>query len=677
MFEDLKKNIKTYNNIDYTELILFFLGFICILYATYMAITYSGQALCDRHSFRQTQTALTAYWLAKNGFSFAYETPVGGFPWSIPFEFPIYQYLVSLVWKITGGSLDIVGRLVSFFFLLICPLPVYYIFKNLDINKKSLYIFCAILFSSPLYIYWGRTFMIETTAIFFSLVMIKFFIDAFFKNKGYFLFSLFASLALLQKITTALPVMVILGLIYGVSIIREIYKSGLMNYMSDRIVQKRFIKFSFSFLIPLILAIAWTEYTDKIKLLSDFGAQLTSSSLSSWNWGTFHQRISAPLYTNVIWKRMFFGNLGTFGCGVAIAYLFLQQKIKVKTAVAGSLLMGLLPLFLFSNLHIVHDYYQSSCLIFLIAAVAISLSEGFKKTKKLHYISLLLTLFIVVSNFSIYTSNYYALVTHKFTVENTSILEVAETLKNEVPQDKYLVVFGNDWSSSIAYFSERKTFTVPKWYAAYDKISSSPESAFGEGQLGGVVLHTKVDSPTRNQLKQWAFKKNWEIINVADWDIALPKVIPSRPRWGYSHIESKTPSTDIVHSGGEGHIDTINAARPNQNTITVHNLLSVQGWLADSIANGTIPDQTFITLQNNAGNIFYAKTKKHPRPDVAKYFKKSSLADTGFTIKLALPKTMTGQYRLGLAYVRKGKLHICSQFNLPITIVSERIHDKK
>ena len=140
------KKIKTSHNIDLSEIILFFLGTGCILYATYMAITYSGQALCDRHSFRQTQTALTAYWLAKNGFSFAYETPVGGFPWSIPFEFPIYQYLVSLVWKITGGSLDTVGRLVSFFFLLICPLPVYYIFKNLDINKNRCIFFVQFYF---------------------------------------------------------------------------------------------------------------------------------------------------------------------------------------------------------------------------------------------------------------------------------------------------------------------------------------------------------------------------------------------------------------------------------------------------------------------------------------------------------------------------------------------------
>jgi hypothetical protein len=376
---------------------------------------------------------------------------------------------------------------------------------------------------------------------------------------------------------------------------------------------------------------------------------------------------------------MFFGNLGTFGCGVAIACLFLQQKIKVKTAVAGSLLMGLFPLFLFSNLHIVHDYYQSSCLIFLIAAVAISLSEGFKKTKKLHYISLLLTLIIIVSNFSIYISNYHALVTHEFNIENTSILEVAETLKHEVPQDKYLVIFGNDWSSSIAYFSERKTFTVPKWYANYAKISENPELAFDEEKLGGVVLHTTIDSPSIDQLKQWAFKKNWDIINVANWAIALPRTMPWRPRWGYSHLENKISGlgTDIVHINGEGNIDKVDAIRANQNNINVHTTFSVQGWLADSIQNGMIPEQTFITLQDNAGNIFYAKAKKNHRPDVAKYFKKPSLIDTGFAIKLALPETMAGQYRLGLAYLKKGKMHLCSKFNIPITIISKKSHEKK
>ncbi|MGH7490376.1 MAG: glycosyl transferase, partial [bacterium] len=44
----------------------------------------------DLHNFRQAQTAISAYWSWREGFKLAYETPVLGYPWAIPFEFPIY-----------------------------------------------------------------------------------------------------------------------------------------------------------------------------------------------------------------------------------------------------------------------------------------------------------------------------------------------------------------------------------------------------------------------------------------------------------------------------------------------------------------------------------------------------------------------------------------------------------
>jgi hypothetical protein len=54
-----------------------------------LSLLYSTQPPLENHSFRQTQTALTAWWFVRDGFSFAYLTPVGGPPWSIPFEFPL------------------------------------------------------------------------------------------------------------------------------------------------------------------------------------------------------------------------------------------------------------------------------------------------------------------------------------------------------------------------------------------------------------------------------------------------------------------------------------------------------------------------------------------------------------------------------------------------------------
>ena len=49
-------------------------------------------SLLDRYQFRLTQTALGAYWLQRDGFSLAHPLPIFGPPWSVPLEFPLYQW---------------------------------------------------------------------------------------------------------------------------------------------------------------------------------------------------------------------------------------------------------------------------------------------------------------------------------------------------------------------------------------------------------------------------------------------------------------------------------------------------------------------------------------------------------------------------------------------------------
>src|SRR5882672_9444011 len=64
--------------------------------------------------FRQAQTAISAHFIQQeNNFSLAYPTPVLGKPWSIPLEFPLYQWTVVVLSKVTGLNLTKAGRLVS------------------------------------------------------------------------------------------------------------------------------------------------------------------------------------------------------------------------------------------------------------------------------------------------------------------------------------------------------------------------------------------------------------------------------------------------------------------------------------------------------------------------------------------------------------------------------------
>ena len=77
--------------------------------------------LLDMHSFRQTQTAISAYYMAKDPWMFFnYITPVLGKPWQIPMEAPIYQWIVARWHNMTAMGLDQSGKLVSIAFWLLC-----------------------------------------------------------------------------------------------------------------------------------------------------------------------------------------------------------------------------------------------------------------------------------------------------------------------------------------------------------------------------------------------------------------------------------------------------------------------------------------------------------------------------------------------------------------------------
>jgi hypothetical protein len=71
-----------------------------LLHSAYAMTTGWNHTILDQYGFRQAQTAATLEYLVKGGPWFAYETPVLGPPWSIPFEFPLYQHSIR-----SAGSL--------------------------------------------------------------------------------------------------------------------------------------------------------------------------------------------------------------------------------------------------------------------------------------------------------------------------------------------------------------------------------------------------------------------------------------------------------------------------------------------------------------------------------------------------------------------------------------------
>ncbi|WP_461515838.1 glycosyltransferase family protein [Porticoccus sp.] len=618
------------------------LAFLAIAYASYLAIYYSAQPPLDAHAFRQTQTALTAYWFIQDGFSWAYETPVIGTPWALPFEFPLYQMLVSAISGAMHFSLDSAGRILSFVFLLATLYPVWSVTKKLKLDKSIFYIFAALLFCSPIYIYWGRTFMIETTALFLAVAAIKFFVDAIvdgFDKKLIVLFSAFMTLSILQKVTTAFPILFVVSLSYFVYEFNEWRTVGKLAW--QRILTVGFV----CFFIPLVVGYTWVIFTDHIKMMNPVGQQLTSSALHQWNWGSLEQRYSSKLFEGVIWGRIFSDNLGgLIGISIISAGFFCKNKYRLKAVLVVTLLMGLLPLFLFTNLHIVHDYYQSANAIFIIYALAVSLEGAVLPRFGLNWTAIIL-IFIMISNYGALYSGYLSLIKREFSRENRHVA-IGEILKREVPVGGQFVAFGNDWSSTFSYMAERKSFTAPTWFEGYASALENPEQYVEQGKLGAIVSCAR-GSLERSSIFKTALRHSWKIGESHGCLIATPQK---------QAVPAASPLLSCL-----GSID--GAAYIQRDGIST---VSISGWSTMHDNKADFPQTVYIIISNDGGDKSYFEALKVPRPDINRLLSVDDSNDAGFSA--VIPAQLTpGEYRVNIMQSKEGVDETC-QYNKRLVI---------
>jgi hypothetical protein len=497
------------------------------LFITNISLRYINQPLTDNFTFRQTQTALTSFWILKEGWSFAYQTPVAGYPWSIPFEFPVYQTIVSMVVMLTDLDLSAVGRFISFLFLIACIWPAFAISRRLNLPNSVPLIFCALLWTSPIYVYWARTFMIETLALFFALFSIPYALDCASNKcnlKSILFFWFFSIVAILQKITTEAPILLFLFLFF---FFNQINQKGF-----NLKVFKTIIKFALIIIMPLLIGFIWTFYTDIIKSVNPFGIQLTSNALTTWNFGTFKQRIDPNTWKILIWDRSLSENAGGFA-GLLLLGLPYMIRLKIHKSIKYfslcAIFLFLLPLFVFTNLHLVHQYYQVSNIVFLLGALAIIIGAGLNKLDNARLILPLVTILIIASNLTQFNSNYgYGkVVAREFASDDVKqSYQIGQYLREVTKEDTAIVVFGKDWSSEVSFYAQRKSITAPPWFREYKKLWERPQDYLGGMKLAAIVICRanvlEKNFPNLEDINSRIQKEsNWIYKNIYGCDILL------------------------------------------------------------------------------------------------------------------------------------------------------------
>lgn len=437
--------------------------------------------ILEAHGFRQTQTAITAYYIDNISDLFYYETPVLGYPWRIPFEFPLYQYITKIVSIYTGIELTLTGRLISLFFFI----GIIYALKEINnelklIDNRNEIFFFLIVALNPVYLFWSATFMIESTALFFSLMVglyvIKLRLNYSYKNL-FFLF-IYMLTAGLVKLTTVAPIILLSSVIF---IFFCFEKHRVFNFI-------QIICIVGVVSIALSIVYFWISYSDLIKSENFFGKRITSSALSRWNYGEFGDRFSKDLWVDVIWKRDISSlPLSYFSIFFIIFGFFISRKCT-KIYITLLTALYILPYAVFTNLHLVHDYYQYSNRIYLISIFILTTFTFFEKIKKVQ-MSYLRSTFLISATLVFLNSNYTDIILgKKQTFEKE--LNISNFIKHNTKPDDLIIVFGYDWASKIHFYSERKGLAFPGWGGDPKKILDN-EKSFLNGELASIIVNCK------------------------------------------------------------------------------------------------------------------------------------------------------------------------------------------
>lgn len=439
--------------------------------------------IVDQHGFRQTQTAISVWWMLHGGPWLDYWTPVLGTGWAVPFEFPLYQWLVALLARATGLALDPAGRLVAYLWLVAGLWPATVLIRSYRLPPVTAPAYAILLLASPVYLFWGRAFLIETQALTLAIAFLALFRWGLVARApaAVPLASLAGTGAALTKGTTLFPFL-LLALAMMAAALRA--ERGRPRR------QLAILAGAAAAALPGPLLFAWWNHrADALKSLNPLGRFYRSDAtgLVQWNFGTLHQRLSADFLK--LFVRGPVDVAGWLGpvlvAGLAIALWRWRRAEPRAAAIAAMLLVAwALPFAVLTNLHIRHNYYQTANAALLAGAMAVALGAVAGRMRPRAFAVLLVVL--LASQASRYLVSFAPSVRFGDTEWQH---QLGRAVGRAAPPGSAIVGVGLDWSSVVPYYAERRALLLPENSApTTHAVLADVPARLGGLPLGAVVV---------------------------------------------------------------------------------------------------------------------------------------------------------------------------------------------
>jgi hypothetical protein len=414
------------------------------------------QPIVDRWGFRPAQTAISVQYILHEGAWLANIVPVFGEPWVFPQEFPLYQWCVALLALATGSAVGVSGRLVSAFFAVAVLWPLYLLSKETRFgsNRRITLLVGALWLLAPVVVFWGRSTLIETTAVFVSLAWLAFYVRFLAKGKwvDYGVCLGFGVLAATVKITAFAP-FIVAGFSY----------TCIHIWHRQKHIVEQLVPLLLGFAILLLSAVAlflWNGYAHKFLIQNPLAAYLSVSNppMQLYYFGVWSDRWSYELWDRVIRLRDLPDALGTvwfipiFGL---LYVIFRNRAFWLTLALIASYLSGYM---FFPRLYTYNPYYLLENIIPLCAAVVVVIEGLLQRGHVAAGYGILLAA-IISQVWSLYTGTYGPLLFDD--LHKHPYYEAGLAVKKATPPNSVVVAFGMMWGADLPYYAERRGIIVP------------------------------------------------------------------------------------------------------------------------------------------------------------------------------------------------------------------------
>jgi hypothetical protein len=387
-----------------------------------------------------------------------------------------------------GTPLEATGRTVSIVFFYLCFFPLSSILRWLRFRSIQIVSVLAIFALGPLYIFYSRSFMMESTALFLSLI----YADQMFRltvaGKSWQYRHMIGAavlgvLAGMVKVTTFAPFLV-LGAALAAWQLRKLHRSEEEQWF--RIGAAAFL----TGLLPFAMTSVWTRFADSVKAQNPLGVSLTSKALESFTLGSIGQRLQ-PRWYHLMESRLHL-QVGYTVAAALIVGVFAgiliagghERRFRRWTMVAvacAALWAG--TTMLFFNLHAVHDYYGYATAVFLVVGIGALLAPLFELPGRKAWLGVTLLAVELAACAASYMREYHPLQAHN----SPGRPDTAALIDQTTSAQSVILITGLDWSPELPYQSQRRA--IMEVYGA-DAVGVSDlravEQAIADEGPGGI-----------------------------------------------------------------------------------------------------------------------------------------------------------------------------------------------